>query len=44
MYGRVIGMRFADWKAWYAQKGAEIKAAQKAAQQATTQLQAQQGQ
>jgi cytochrome c oxidase subunit II len=44
MYGRVIGLRFADWKAWYDRQAAEIKAAQQDAAQERKQLEAQQGQ
>jgi cytochrome c oxidase subunit 2 len=44
MTGRVIGLRFDDWKAWYARHARDIKAAQKAAAAERKALQAQQGQ
>jgi cytochrome c oxidase subunit 2 len=43
MYGRVVGMRYADWKAWYDGKAADIKTAQQEAAKETAALQAQQG-
>jgi cytochrome c oxidase subunit 2 len=42
MVGNVIGMRYADWKAWYQQKAADIKAAEAAAAKQRTALEAQQ--
>jgi cytochrome c oxidase subunit 2 len=44
MYGRVIGLRYADWKAWFDKQATEIKAAQQAAAKERKQLEAQQGQ
>jgi cytochrome c oxidase subunit 2 len=44
MTARVIGLRYDDWKAWYARQGAEIKAAQQAAAAERKRLDAQQGQ
>ena len=43
MYGNVIGMRYADWKAWYQQKARDIKAAQSAAAKERAALQRQSG-
>jgi cytochrome c oxidase subunit 2 len=43
MVGNVIGMRFADWKAWYQRKATEIKSAQRDAAKERAQLQQQQG-
>jgi cytochrome c oxidase subunit 2 len=44
MLGRVIGLPYADWKAWYARQAADIKAAKQAAADRRKQLEAQQGQ
>jgi cytochrome c oxidase subunit 2 len=44
MIGRVIGLRYADWKAWYDRQAADVKAAQEAAAKQRAELQAQQGQ
>jgi cytochrome c oxidase subunit 2 len=44
MYGRVIGLRYDDWKAWYDRKAAEIKQAQQDAAKERAALQAQEGQ
>ncbi|MEA2291030.1 MAG: cytochrome c oxidase subunit [Solirubrobacteraceae bacterium] len=43
MYGRVVGMRYADWKAWYDGKAADIKTAQEEAAKEHAALQAQEG-
>ena len=45
MYGRVIGMKMADYKKWYADKVAQVKQAQKdiAAQQKALEAQRTQG-
>jgi cytochrome c oxidase subunit 2 len=43
MYGRVIGLRYDDWKAWYAREAAAIKQAKIEAAKARAQLEAQQG-
>jgi cytochrome c oxidase subunit 2 len=43
MVGNVIGMRYADWKAWYDGKARDIKSAQVLAAKERSQLQAQQG-
>jgi hypothetical protein len=40
----VVGLRFADWKAWYDRQATEIKTAQQDAAQERKQLEAQQGQ
>jgi cytochrome c oxidase subunit 2 len=44
MIGRVIGLRYNDWKAWYARQTADIKAARDAAAKQRAALNAQQGQ
>jgi cytochrome c oxidase subunit 2 len=44
MYGRVIGLRYDDWKAWYQREAADLKAAKDAAAKQRAQLNAQQGQ
>jgi cytochrome c oxidase subunit 2 len=44
MIGRVIGLRYSDWKAWYDREAADIKAAKDAAAKQRAQLEAQQGQ
>src|SRR4051812_32637197 len=44
MIGRVIGLRYSDWKAWYDRQAADIKAAKDAAAKQRAQLEAQQGQ
>jgi cytochrome c oxidase subunit 2 len=44
MLGRVIGLRYSDWKAWYDRQAADIKAAKDAAAKQRAQLEAQQGQ
>jgi cytochrome c oxidase subunit 2 len=44
MIGRVIGLRYDDWKAWYASQQANIKSAQDAAAAERKKLQAQEGQ
>ena len=44
MLGRVIGLRYSDWKAWYDREAADIKAAKDAAAKQRAQLEAQQGQ
>jgi cytochrome c oxidase subunit II len=44
MYGRVIGLRYQDWKAWYDRQAQDIKTAQQDAAQERKQLDAQQGQ
>jgi cytochrome c oxidase subunit 2 len=44
MLGRVIGLRYDDWKAWYDRQAADIKAAKDAAAKQRAQLEAQQGQ
>jgi cytochrome c oxidase subunit 2 len=44
MTARVIGLRYADWKAWYARQAAELKTAKQLAAQERKQLEAQQGQ
>jgi cytochrome c oxidase subunit 2 len=44
MYGRVIGMRMADYKRWYAGKVAQVNAARKAVAAQQKALQAQQAQ
>jgi cytochrome c oxidase subunit II len=44
MIGRVIGLPYDDWKAWYAREAAEIKAAKDAAAKERAALNAQQGQ
>jgi cytochrome c oxidase subunit II len=44
MYGRVIGLSYDDWKAWYDGQAAGIKAAKDAAAKQRAQLEAQQGQ
>jgi cytochrome c oxidase subunit 2 len=44
MYGRVIGLRYDDWKAWYDGQAAGIKAAKDAAAKQRAALEAQQGQ
>jgi cytochrome c oxidase subunit 2 len=43
MLGRVIGMRYADYKAWYDQKAAQIKQAHDQAAKTRQQLNQQQG-
>ena len=43
MLGRVIGMRFTDWKAWYDQKVVQLKQAKEEAKRLHDQLQAQGG-
>jgi cytochrome c oxidase subunit 2 len=44
MIGRVIGLRYDDWKAWYDREAADIKAAKDAAAKQRAALNAQQGQ
>jgi cytochrome c oxidase subunit 2 len=44
MLGRVIGLPYDDWKAWYDREAADIKAAKDAAAKQRAQLNAQQGQ
>jgi cytochrome c oxidase subunit II len=44
MLGRVIGLRYSDWKAWYDRQAADIKAAKDAAAKRRAELDAQQGQ
>jgi cytochrome c oxidase subunit 2 len=44
MYARVVGLRYDDWKAWYAREAGLIKSAQQAAASERKALQAQQGQ
>jgi cytochrome c oxidase subunit II len=44
MTARVIGLRFDDWKAWYARQAREIKTAQQDAAKERKALQAQQEQ
>jgi cytochrome c oxidase subunit 2 len=44
MYGKVIGLRYQDWKAWYDRQAQDIKTAQQDAAQERKQLEAQQGQ
>jgi cytochrome c oxidase subunit 2 len=44
MIGRVVGMRYDDWKAWYDQKAADIKQAQEAAAEQRAKIEAEQGQ
>jgi len=44
MYGRVIGLRYQDWKAWYARQAADLKAAKTDAAKQRAALNAQQGQ
>jgi cytochrome c oxidase subunit 2 len=44
MIGRVIGLRYEDWKAWYANEATEIKQAQEAAAQERARLEADAGQ
>jgi cytochrome c oxidase subunit 2 len=44
MYGRVIGLRYQDWKSWFARQTADIKAARDAAAKQRAALNAQQGQ
>jgi cytochrome c oxidase subunit 2 len=43
MLGRVVGMRYADWKAWYDGKAADIKRAQQDAAKERAALEAKQG-
>jgi cytochrome c oxidase subunit 2 len=43
MYGRVVGLRFDDWKAWYDREAAEIKQAQDAAAKERSRLESEQG-
>jgi cytochrome c oxidase subunit 2 len=43
MIGRVVGLPYDDWKAWYDRKAAEIKQAQKFAAETRAKLEAQQG-
>jgi hypothetical protein len=38
MYGRVIGMRYDDWKAWHTAKAQQIKQAQAEAAKQRAQL------
>jgi cytochrome c oxidase subunit 2 len=44
MLARVIGLRYDDWKAWYDDKAAQLKAAEQAAADQRKKLQAQEGQ
>jgi cytochrome c oxidase subunit 2 len=44
MLGRVIGLRYDDWKAWYDREAADIKAAKEEAAKQRAALNAQQGQ
>ena len=44
MIGRVIGLRYSDWKAWYDRQAADIKAAKADAAKQRAALNAQQGQ
>jgi cytochrome c oxidase subunit 2 len=43
MVGRVIGMRYADWKRWYQSKTQQIKSAQQSAAQERKQLEKSEG-
>jgi cytochrome c oxidase subunit 2 len=43
MYGRVIGLRYDDWRRWYAAEANSIKQAQQAAARQRKQLEARQG-
>jgi cytochrome c oxidase subunit II len=44
MYGRVIGLRYDDWRAWYDRKAQDIEAAQEAAAERREQIDAEEGQ